>query len=190
MNLMEVIDDKADIDLDKLNDKKTGKIITLTTNFLLTVKEANGNITYKARAVKNCSELDKRITIEKYEIERRYWSALGIEWKVITDRELNSKKQLCKNIQWVRETQVASDNNIQNVDELLERLFYYLKNSKKIITKEVSHLGIILALLSILILNNLYLPIDLLHLFINTLSFINNELLTTSYPIQSTSVSK
>lgn len=110
LDLMEVIDKKNDLRLDKFRDKKSGEQYVLTTNFLLTLKDQRGNISYAARTIKNASDLNKKIVLDKLEIERRYWLAKGIDWKIITNKEQN--RQYCKNIEWIRETLIegASDN--------------------------------------------------------------------------------
>lgn len=130
LDLMEVVDKKDDLRLDKLVDKESGEPYILTTNFLLTIQDEDGNIEYFARGIKNYSELNKKSTIEKFEIERRYWLAKGIDWRVITNREIN--RQFCKNIEWVRETLVDNNAKKPEIESLSEELIFYLMNSKHI----------------------------------------------------------
>jgi hypothetical protein len=47
----------------------------ISTNFLITLKNNDGSNLYIARAVKMASDLEKKITLERLEIEHRYWSA-------------------------------------------------------------------------------------------------------------------
>lgn len=136
IDLNEVIDDKNDLAFDKFVNKETGEQMVMTTSFLLTIKEADGSKSYKARAVRNSSELEKKLTIEKYEIEKRYWTALGIEWRLVTDRDLSDYKQYCKNIQWFRETLIDNGECVEDKSKLVEELFYYLQNNRRIIIKE------------------------------------------------------
>lgn len=42
------------------------------------------------------SELEKSRTLEKLEIERRYWAERGIDWGIVTEREL--PESLCRNL--------------------------------------------------------------------------------------------
>jgi len=42
----------------------------------------------KARSVEPESELNKRCTIEKLEIERVYWYEKGIDWGIVTEHEI------------------------------------------------------------------------------------------------------
>lgn len=69
-------------------DPKTGENIVMTTDFLLTVDEC-GQIVRLARTVKYSKDLENYRTIEKLEIERRYWEKKGISWGVSTEREID-----------------------------------------------------------------------------------------------------
>lgn len=102
LSVLETIDDKDDLRMSKFTDKESGVDLVLTTSFLLTVRDANGKETLMARSVKNTSELKRSSTFENLEIQRRYWCAKGVEWKLITDKQI--PKQYAKNIAWVRET--------------------------------------------------------------------------------------
>lgn len=127
LDLMEVIDDKEDLRLDKFTDKKTKEPYVLTTNFMLTVRDANGEERYAARAIKNTTELKRKITFEKLEIEKRYWQKKGVEWKVITNKQL--PRQLAKNIEWVRETLLeGSDGEFDKKQLSLSLLKFLLEN--------------------------------------------------------------
>jgi hypothetical protein len=102
LDVMEVIDDKENLRFDKFCSKETGEQLVICTNFVLTIRDPDGNERHVARTIKNTSELNKKITFEKLEIERRYWEAKGVNWKIITDKQL--PRQVAKNIEWVRET--------------------------------------------------------------------------------------
>lgn len=56
-----------------------------------------------ARSVKPASELDKTRTLEKQEIERRYWSIKGVDWGLVTDLDLPAQR--IKNLRWLHEMQ-------------------------------------------------------------------------------------
>lgn len=93
-DVRDVIDDK-NIDWNKFKDKKTKEDYIITTTFLVTL--INGkNI---AISCKNQSELYKSNTQLKLEIERRYWSYKGVQWGIITNKEL--PKNRLKNIKWI-----------------------------------------------------------------------------------------
>lgn len=53
----------------------------------------------KARTIKCSSELNNRRTLEKLEIERRYWKELGVDWRLVTENEISTQK--AKNIEWL-----------------------------------------------------------------------------------------
>jgi hypothetical protein len=129
LDVMEVIDYKDDLRFDKFLDKQTGDPFVITTSFLLTVKEPDGSEKYVARTVKNNSELTRKITWEKLEIERRYWESKGISWKIITDKQL--PRQLAKNIEWVRETLLeGSEGELKKETFSLSILKYLLENEE------------------------------------------------------------
>jgi hypothetical protein len=122
LDVMEVIDDKENLRFDKFCDKETGEQLVICTNFLLTVKEPDGSEKLIARTVKNTSELSKNITLDKLEIERRYWLKKSVDWKIITEKQL--PKQVAKNIEWVRET-LLEDGNVDK-EQLSQILLTYL----------------------------------------------------------------
>jgi len=72
-------------------------LYVMTTDFLLTVKEPNGGIKYKAYAVKPEGVPTLRVA-EKLEIERLFWALHDIEFKVYIGSELN--RIISKNISW------------------------------------------------------------------------------------------
>lgn len=106
MDLEEVIGDKDDLRLDLFKDKESGTPYVLTTSFLITLKE-NGKYRYVARSIKAASELDKKISIEKYEIEKRYWKSKKIDWAIVTQKEIPVVK--AKNIEWVHSALYSSE---------------------------------------------------------------------------------
>lgn len=122
LDLLEVIDNPEDLRLDKFVDKVTKEPFVFTTNFLLTVTQTDGSEKHIARTVKNTSELKRKITFERLEIERRYWRQKNVEWKVITEKEL--PRQVAKNLEWVRET--LFESNHANKDEMSLILYKFL----------------------------------------------------------------
>jgi hypothetical protein len=76
--------------------------IVMTTDFLVDVQTENGT-RLVARSVKPSSELNKDRTLEKQEIERRYWESDGVDWGLITGQEL--PPQRVKNLRWLHEMQ-------------------------------------------------------------------------------------
>jgi hypothetical protein len=134
LDVMEVIDDKENhLRFDKFCDKETGEQLVICTNFLLTVKEPDGKEKLIARTVKNTSEFNKKITLEKLEIEKRYWMQKGIEWKIVTEKQL--PKQIAKNIEWVRETLL--EDGVADKEQLSHVLLTYLLNNMETPIKEL-----------------------------------------------------
>ncbi len=74
----------------------------MTTDVLVDVKILKTCHRF-ARAVKLSTDLDNPRTIEKLEIERRYWEQQDAEtdWGIVTEREL--PKRRIANITWARE---------------------------------------------------------------------------------------
>lgn len=102
LNIEETIDTYEDLRLDKFKDKETGEQYVITTTFLITLKDVSGKIRHVAVSVKGSSELNRDITIERLEIERRFWEEKNIPWSIITDKEIPKIK--CKNIEWIHST--------------------------------------------------------------------------------------
>ena len=75
-------------------DNVSGFPYVLTTDFLITTE--NG---YAARSVKPSSELSRPRVREKLEIERRYWQARGVDWRIVTENEIPRTK--IRNIEWL-----------------------------------------------------------------------------------------
>ena len=64
-------------------DNISGFPYVLTCDFMITT--VNG---LKARTVKCAAELQNQRTVEKLEIERRYWKHVGVDWKIVTEHEI------------------------------------------------------------------------------------------------------
>lgn len=75
-------------------DNVSGYPYVMTCDFMITTDEGA-----KARTVKMSSELSNPRVLEKLEIERRYWVALGVDWKIVTENEISYRK--AKNIEWL-----------------------------------------------------------------------------------------
>ena len=96
------IKEKADLRFDLFTDKESGFPYVICTNFLITLKNNDGSNLYIARAVKMASDLEKKRTLERLEIERRYWTTgKDIEWCLVTQKEISKLNIFSKNIEWV-----------------------------------------------------------------------------------------
>ena len=75
-------------------DNVSGFPYVLTCDFMITTTEG-----LQARTIKSTTDLCNPRTIEKLEIERRYWIHKGIDWRIVTEREIPLQK--CQNIEWL-----------------------------------------------------------------------------------------
>lgn len=74
---------------------RSGKYFNAVTTDLLVQKDGQ----WIARSVKTSRDLENERTLEKLEIERVYFSRRGIDWKIITEKELN--RTLVQNLNWL-----------------------------------------------------------------------------------------
>lgn len=82
----------------KLFDTKTQVPHIFTVSFLVTRKGENGEPYYQARIIKQSQELEKNATLQRMELQRRYFEKKGIDFGIVTEKEIN--KQLARNIGW------------------------------------------------------------------------------------------
>lgn len=76
--------------------------IVMTTDFLVDMRVGN-ETKLMLRSVKPSVELEDNRTLEKQEIERRYWEIKGEDWGLIADTDL--PEQRIKNLRWLHEMQ-------------------------------------------------------------------------------------
>lgn len=86
------------------SDTKSGTPIVMTTDYLLTIRE-NNKLIYKARTIKPSKELNDKRTIQKFEIERIYWEDKGVDWSIVTEKEMSSI--LCDNLHFLRNSYIT-----------------------------------------------------------------------------------
>jgi len=82
-------------------DAKSGFPYVLTSDFFLETR--NGAMVI---SVKPSLELGKPRVREKLEIERRYWNARGVQWNIMTEKEINRKK--ANSIEWLAQAKDLS----------------------------------------------------------------------------------
>ena len=78
-------------------DPKTKEPIVMTTDFVITVVQSHLQSVECARTVKPATQLQSKRTLEKLEIERRYWQARNIDWAIVTEHEI--PRVLAKNVE-------------------------------------------------------------------------------------------
>jgi len=68
--------------------KTTSVPMVMTTDFLLSVKQPNGDVKPVARTIKYAKDLQGKgcaRTLEKLEVERRFWGSQGVDWSIVTE---------------------------------------------------------------------------------------------------------
>ncbi|MFT8347315.1 TnsA endonuclease C-terminal domain-containing protein [Clostridium saccharoperbutylacetonicum] len=124
-------------------DVKSKTPLILTTDFMLTVLE-NGKEVNVARTIKPWKDLDKKRVIEKLEIEKEYYKVEGIDWGIVTEKEI--PKIFALNVEWVYSAhkleatnevgvsilnnyaELLKDNIYKNKDEIIEKLLTQMDN--------------------------------------------------------------
>jgi len=132
IDLEVVLNDTSDLRLDKFIDRKTKERYILTTTFLITLLNSDGQKSFAARSIKYASELSKKSTIEKLEIERRYWKARGIDWGIVTNKDINDVR--ARNIEWVHSAMNSDDCNglsKAEFDDLFDGILYRFIDNKQ-----------------------------------------------------------
>ena len=107
-------------------DRKSGTSLVLTTDFMLTVKQGE-KLVQIARTVKLAKDLEKKRVIEKLQLEKCYWNRQGIDWAIVTEKEIS--KVFVDNIKWVHPayqwelTELIDNENCYYLNNILkERL--------------------------------------------------------------------
>ncbi|MBM0744525.1 heteromeric transposase endonuclease subunit TnsA [Phormidium sp. CLA17] len=80
-------------------DPQTQQSVVITTDFLITLKQSDREVE-QSRAIKPAADLQSQRTLEKLEIERRYWERRSIDWGIVTEQEI--PKNLIANLKWLR----------------------------------------------------------------------------------------
>lgn len=137
LDVEDTIKEKADLRFDLFTDKESGFPYVISTNFLITLKNNDGSNLYIARAVKMASDLEKKRTLEKLEVEHRYWSAKNINFGILTQRQISNI--FSKNVEWVhpslysyQERGFSQEDMLYMSDVLIERLVDSTHSIRKI----------------------------------------------------------
>lgn len=102
---------------------KTSLPIVMTTDFLLTVREANGNHRQVALSVKYAKDLDNLRTLEKLEIEKEFWNSQGVEWSIVTEEQFTI--DLINNLGLIRKFASLPRSLVRS--DLVESFLYFLR---------------------------------------------------------------
>ena len=87
----------------------------MTSDFRITLVEGDRTVD-QIRTVKYAESLCNKRVLEKFEIERRYWERRGIDWGIVTEREL--APPLARNIELLRGKQCLTDRLSLNAVQL------------------------------------------------------------------------
>lgn len=115
-------------------DPKTKHPIVMTTDMLLTVR-SGGELRFVAHSIKPVAKLNRRV-LEKLQIEKYYFNDQGIEWRLITENQINY--DLVKNVEWLHSAKTLDETtylNNQLVHELEPVLYENIKNQNKPLAK-------------------------------------------------------
>lgn len=136
LDIEDAIKDKSDLGLEKFKDKESRYPYTLTTNFLITIKNSNNENIYIARSIKSKLEIEKKKTLERLEIERRYWESKDIDWGIVTQNEI--PKVYVRNIEWVHSTLYSYEErgfSKEEINSLGDLLCYCLSTYRQSVRK-------------------------------------------------------
>lgn len=75
-------------------DNVSGFPYILTCDFMITTTSG-----LKARTIKSVADLKNKRTLEKLEIERRYWAMMDIDWRIVTELEIDVQK--ARHAEWL-----------------------------------------------------------------------------------------
>lgn len=113
-------------------DRKTKEPIVMTTDFLIKIKRPIGFIE-QVRTIKPVKELKKNRTLEKLEIERRFWQIRGINWAIVTENEIDDA--LANNVKWIHKfisptsLRPLTDKSIQRTADTLTQMMFDVDDS-------------------------------------------------------------
>lgn len=94
LDVKRAIDIASSVGIRYPKDNISGYPYIMTCDFMITTDEG-----FKARTIKSSTELNNIRTLEKLEIERRYWDSLGIDWHIVTENEIDFQK--AKHVEWL-----------------------------------------------------------------------------------------
>lgn len=99
------------------SDPQTRQPVVMTTDFLVTIR-SESQAKDCARTIKYAPDLQSRRTIEKLEIERRYWRARNVDWGLVTEHEI--PMVLAKNVELLHDYRCLTDRLALAEGEILE----------------------------------------------------------------------
>ncbi len=98
LDLDETLAIAADLGIRHPIDPQTREPVVMTTDFVNTVRRPLGTIEH-SRTLKYAKDLANPRVMEKFEIERVYWTAREVDWGIITELDIDSA--VVENVKWV-----------------------------------------------------------------------------------------
>lgn len=80
------------------SDPKTKEPVVLTTDFIIIAGTRTREVRY-ARTIKHTDKLSSNRVMEKFEIERIYWTHRNVDWGIVTEQDVDLV--LAANVQWI-----------------------------------------------------------------------------------------
>jgi len=102
-------------------------IQVMSTDLVVDLTSQDGQHSSQAISVKYSKDLENARTIEKQELERRYWEGKGIDWFIFTEHEVPITA--VKNIRWLAPHINSYDLNNNERTEIFERIVQTLDAS-------------------------------------------------------------
>jgi len=118
MDLEDTLDIADKLGIKHPENRESNTPYVMTSDFMIT-EYINGMEIHKARTIKPVAELEKKICIEYFEIERRYWAGKGVDWGIVTEADI--PKTLVSNIEWAY---YSYNLDLQDEAELKDHLYY------------------------------------------------------------------
>lgn len=102
-------------------DPKSRYPYAFTSDFFIVTRSG-----VKVRSVKTYEDLKNKRTLEKQEIERRYWLEHGYDWKIVPDGRINFRK--ADNLAWIRTRVRCLQELIPDRDFLMEAVWCFAES--------------------------------------------------------------
>jgi hypothetical protein len=103
----------------RLFNQKSGEPMVLVTTFLITLKNDDGDISYYARSIKDYRQLENSQVIERFEIMNRYFKSRGIDYGIITNKEIPIVP--AKNIEFIHSSYHLGEYGFKKEEEIIYR---------------------------------------------------------------------
>ena len=139
LDIEETLEIASQLGVTHPTDPRTKDPCVATTDFVLTTRSGPREIEM-AVAIKMSVDLASHRTLEKLEIERKYWSARNISWRILTECEL--PHALVKNLRWLQShldlsgTDDVAAENISRIRAAIETEIFDGKKSLVEITSD------------------------------------------------------